>query len=43
MIQRRLEDAGLELTLRADPDGTGPGSITRTDPDGNPILIDQFF
>ena len=33
----------LDLTLRADPAGNGPGSITLVDPDGNPLLIDQFF
>jgi hypothetical protein len=27
----------------ADADSAGPASITLTDPDGNPILIDQFF
>lgn len=41
-IQARLRDAGLELTETADPDGTGPAHITLVDPDGNPILIDQF-
>jgi catechol 2,3-dioxygenase-like lactoylglutathione lyase family enzyme len=41
-IQARLLDAGLELTQTADPDGTGPAHITLLDPDGNPILIDQF-
>ena len=41
-IQARLRDAGLELQETADPDGTGPAHITLVDPDGNPILIDQF-
>lgn len=41
-IQARLLDAGLELTGTTDPDGTGPAHITLVDPDGNPILIDQF-
>lgn len=41
-IQARLEEAGLELTETTDPDGTGPAHITLVDPDGNPILIDQF-
>lgn len=41
-IQARLQDAGLELTQTAEPDGTGPAHITLVDPDGNPILIDQF-
>ncbi|WP_372595345.1 VOC family protein [Actinotalea sp.] len=42
-IQSRLEDAGLELVERADPTGTGPAHLVLHDPDGNPILIDQFF
>lgn len=41
-IQARLRDAGLEITEDTDPDGTGPAHITLVDPDGNPILIDQF-
>lgn len=41
-IQVALEEAGLELNDRVDPDNTdGPAHITLTDPDGNPILIDQ--
>jgi catechol 2,3-dioxygenase-like lactoylglutathione lyase family enzyme len=40
-IQRRLEAAGLELTTKADPESTGPASLTLSDPDGNPILFDQ--
>ncbi len=42
-IQATLQDAGLELNETADPDGTGPAHVTLVDPDGNPILIDQFF
>lgn len=41
-IQAGLRDAGLELEQSTDPDGTGPAHITLVDPDGNPILIDQF-
>lgn len=41
-IQIQLEAAGLELTEKVDPESTeGPAHITLTDPDGNPILIDQ--
>lgn len=40
-LQRRLEAEGLELTTRADENGTGPASFTLNDPDGNPIFIDQ--
>jgi catechol 2,3-dioxygenase-like lactoylglutathione lyase family enzyme len=42
-VQQALEEAGLELGDRADTDSAGPASITVVDPDGNPILIDQFF
>lgn len=40
-LQAQLKAAGVELTSEADPDGSGPASITLVDPDGNPILIDQ--
>lgn len=42
-IERALEQAGLLLETRPDPASTGAASITLIDPDGNPILIDQFF
>jgi catechol 2,3-dioxygenase-like lactoylglutathione lyase family enzyme len=42
-IQAELVAAGLTLDGQVEPDTTGAGSITLTDPDGNPILIDQFF
>ncbi|MEM8905022.1 MAG: hypothetical protein AAGF02_15070, partial [Actinomycetota bacterium] len=42
-IQSHLDDAGLELFQRTEPDGDGPASIVIVDPDGNPVLIDQFF
>jgi lactoylglutathione lyase len=40
-LQRNLEEVGLEMSVRADPDGAGPASFVIEDPDGNPILIDQ--
>lgn len=40
-IQQNLRDAGIEPYLETAPDGTGPGHIVVTDPDGNQILIDQ--
>jgi catechol 2,3-dioxygenase-like lactoylglutathione lyase family enzyme len=40
-IQNVLKGKGLTLTTSADESGTGPASLTLTDPDGNPILIDQ--
>ena len=40
-IQKRLKQAGLSLDVEADPDTHGPAQIVLTDPDGNPVLIDQ--
>ncbi|MBV2360223.1 VOC family protein [Thalassococcus sp. CAU 1522] len=40
-IQKTLRDKGLEPVEPTDPDGTGPAHIVLTDPDGNPVLIDQ--
>lgn len=44
-IERRLREAGIELTAGVDPEAgdAGPAHITLVDPDGNSILIDQFF
>ena len=39
-IQKSLLAAGVNLDSKTD-DGEGPASIMVTDPDGNPILIDQ--
>ncbi len=41
-LQDRLKKSGLTLTTEADPASTGPASLMLVDPDGNPILIDQF-
>ncbi|MYF40683.1 MAG: glyoxalase [Rhodothermaceae bacterium] len=45
VIQEHLKDSGLVLMSEVDehtnPDG--PGSLMLADPDGNMILIDQFF
>ena len=40
-LQRQLKAEGLQLEVEADESGTGPASFVLTDPDGNPILIDQ--
>jgi lactoylglutathione lyase len=40
-IQTKLKELGLVLEQEADPSTKGPAYITLTDPDGNPILIDQ--
>jgi catechol 2,3-dioxygenase-like lactoylglutathione lyase family enzyme len=42
-IQKGLKEAGLELTEEADEASSGPAHVVLEDPDGNPILIDQFF
>lgn len=41
VLQARLKDKGLTLDTETDPDSTGPAHIVLTDPDGNPVLIDQ--
>jgi catechol 2,3-dioxygenase-like lactoylglutathione lyase family enzyme len=40
-LQKRLRIAGLTFAVEADESSTGPASFVVTDPDGNPILIDQ--
>ena len=42
-IRESLVAGGVEMTTDTDPDGTGPAHIAFRDPDGNAILIDQFF
>ena len=42
-LQSELQSAGIELTETTDPAASGPAHVTLTDPDGNAILIDQFF
>ena len=41
VIQHHLKANGLTLTVEADGKTTGPAYLMLTDPDGNPILIDQ--
>ena len=40
-IQRELKDRGVALDSEADASTSGPASLMLSDPDGNPILIDQ--
>lgn len=43
-IQATLDASNTPITQRIDPEATeGPASMTLVDPDGNAILIDQFF
>lgn len=43
-IQAHLDDEGVKLQTRVDDSSaSGPASVTLIDPDGNTILIDQFF
>lgn len=42
-IQRQLKAQGVGLDSEADESTTGPASIILTDPDGNPVLIDQHL
>ncbi len=41
-LQRQLKEQGVALDSEVDESSTGPGSFTLLDPDGNPILFDQF-
>ena len=41
-LQAMLKAAGVKLDSEVDPAAaSGPGYFTLTDPDGNPILVDQ--
>ena len=40
-LQKRLKGLGIEFVTEADETSTGPASFMVTDPDGNPILVDQ--
>lgn len=40
-LQARLKEQGVEFQSEADPNGEGPASFVVSDPDGNPILVDQ--
>ena len=41
VIQAHLAQCGIALTSETVQSKSGPAHITLTDPDGNPILIDQ--
>ena len=40
-LQRRLKSEGVAFDMEADESTSGPASFVVTDPDGNPVLIDQ--
>ena len=40
-LQRQLKARGVEFVQEADESTTGPASVMISDPDGNPILVDQ--
>lgn len=40
-LQRQLKEQGFTMIVEADENSTGPASFMITDPDGNPILVDQ--
>ncbi len=40
-IQQELKKQGIKLDVAVDEASNGPAFLTITDPDGNPILIDQ--
>lgn len=42
-LQQHLKDSGIDLDQETAAAGSGPGHIMLTDPDGNPILIDQHI
>ncbi len=40
-LQKQLKAAGVAFVSEADENTTGPASFVVTDPDGNPVLVDQ--
>jgi catechol 2,3-dioxygenase-like lactoylglutathione lyase family enzyme len=42
-IRASLVAEGVEMSTDTDPEGTGSAHIVVVDPDGNPVLVDQFF
>ena len=40
-LQARLKAAGASVEQEVDEASTGPASFVISDPDGNPILVDQ--
>lgn len=44
-IEQRLSEAGVDIVTGIDPQAgdAGPAHVALRDPDGNSVLIDQFF
>lgn len=42
-VQATLREAGVDIAVETDAVGTGPAHIVLSDPDGNQIMVDQFF
>ena len=42
-IQQALKEQGVEFLTEADDTTTGPAHFILSDPDGNPILVDQHI
>lgn len=42
-IQDALRNGGVAMIEDTDPDGTDPAHIVLADPDGHPIMVDQFW
>ena len=40
-LQKKLKESGISLASEADENTLGPASLMMTDPDGNPVLVDQ--
>ncbi|MBX3062056.1 MAG: VOC family protein [Anaerolineae bacterium] len=41
-VQKQLKQSGITFVLEADESTVGPAHAMLLDPDGNPILMDQF-
>jgi len=41
-LQATLRERGVEFAVEADESTSGPTHFVVEDPDGNPILVDQF-
>ena len=42
-LQKTLKEKGMKFDAEADEKTSGPASFVVTDPDGNPIMVDQHI